>query len=133
MGSRSGRTRASYTFKVNRKEQRAALRSALSLHAQRGSIAVLDTAAFSAPKTSQAADLLDDWGSSTKDAEVLPALVVLNGEERDAALSFRNLARVAVLTHENVGVADLLGAASLLISQSALDALTARAAGEAKV
>ena len=58
-----------------------------------------------------------------------PALVVLNGEERDAALSFRNLARVAVLTHENVGVADLLGAASLLISQSALDALTARAAG----
>ncbi|MGO9248429.1 MAG: 50S ribosomal protein L4 [Solirubrobacteraceae bacterium] len=123
----------SYTFKVNRKEQRAALRSALSLHAQRGSIAVLDTAAFSAPKTSQAADLLDDWGSSTKDAEVLPALVVLNGEERDAALSFRNLARVAVLTHENVGVADLLGAASLLISQSALDALTARAAGEAKV
>ena len=43
-----------YTFKVNRKEQRAALRTALSLHAQRGSIAVLDTAAFAAPKTSQA-------------------------------------------------------------------------------
>src|SRR6202453_5238286 len=41
----------SYTFKVNRKEQRAALRSALSLHAQRGSIAVLDAAALSAPQT----------------------------------------------------------------------------------
>jgi large subunit ribosomal protein L4 len=119
----------SYTFKVNRKEQRAALRSALSLHAQRGSIAVLDTAAFAAPKTSQAADLLDDWGPTH---EVLPALVVLDDEERDAALSFRNLARVAVLTHENVGVADLVGAASLLISQPALDALTARATGEAK-
>ena len=39
---------------------------------------------------------------------------------------------MAVLTHENVGVADLLGAASLLISQPALDALTARAAGSAK-
>ena len=120
----------SYTFKVNRKEQRAALRSALSLHAQRGSIAVLDAAAFSAPKTSQAADLLEDWNPPTPTAEVFPALVVLNDEERDAALSFRNLARVAVLTHENVGVADLLGAASLLISESALDALTARAAGE---
>ena len=36
----------SYTFKVNRKEQRAALRSALSLHAERGSIAILDAAAF---------------------------------------------------------------------------------------
>jgi len=121
----------SYTFKINRKEQRAALRSALSLHAQRGSIAVLDTAAFAAPKTSQAADLLDDWATSTAGAAVLPALVVLADEERDAALSFRNLARVAVLTHENVGIADLLGAASLLISQPALDALTARAAGEA--
>ncbi len=51
----------SYTFKVNRKEQRAALRSALSLHAQRGSLAILDASAFSAPKTRQALDLLDDW------------------------------------------------------------------------
>jgi large subunit ribosomal protein L4 len=113
----------SYTFKVNRKEQRAALRSALSLHAQRGSIAVLDAAAFAAPKTSQAADLLDDWGQAG------PTLVVLAAEESAAALSFRNLARVAVLTHENVGVADLVGAASLVLSQSALEALTVRAGG----
>ncbi len=116
----------SYTFKVNRKEQRAALRSALALHAQRGSVAVLDTSVFAAPKTSQAADLLDDWGPPT---ETRPTLVVLAAEERDAALSFRNLARVAVLTHENVGVADLVGAASLVLSQPALDALTARASG----
>jgi hypothetical protein len=34
-----------------------------------------------------------------------------------------------VLQHENVGVADLLGAASLVLSQAALDALTARAGG----
>src|SRR5579862_3451012 len=61
-GTAFGPKPRSYTFKVNRKEQRAALRSALSLHAQRGSIAVLDTAAFAAPKTSDAADLLDDWG-----------------------------------------------------------------------
>jgi large subunit ribosomal protein L4 len=113
----------SYTFKVNRKEQRAALRSALSLHAQRSSIAVLDTAAFAAPKTSEAADLLDDWG------QPFPTLVVLGADERDAALSFRNLAGVAVLTHENVGIADLIGAASLVCSQTALDALSARANG----
>ena len=113
----------SYTFKVNRKEQRAALRSALSLHAQRGSIAMLDASAFAAPKTSEAADLLDDWGQS------FPTLVVLSIEERNAALSFRNLAGVAVLTHENVGIADLVGAASLVCSQTALDALSARAGG----
>jgi large subunit ribosomal protein L4 len=113
----------SYTFKVNRKEQRAALRSALSLHAERASMAILDAAAFTAPKTSQALDLLEDWG------QPLPTLVVLDETESSAALSFRNLARVSVLTAENVGVTDLLGAASLVLSEPALDALTARAGG----
>ncbi len=125
----------SYTFKVNRKEQRAALRSALSLHAERGSIAILDASVFTAPKTSQAFDLLEDWEIPT--GHVSPTLVVLAPEESSAALSFRNLARVAVLTAESVGVADLLGAASLVISEPALAALTARTGpprsrGEAK-
>ncbi|HMH47750.1 MAG TPA: 50S ribosomal protein L4 [Solirubrobacteraceae bacterium] len=111
----------SYTFKVNRKEQRAALRSALSLHAERRSIAILDPATFTAPKTSQAFDLLDDWGQDA------PTLVVLVPEESAAALSFRNIARVAVLDAAAVGVTDLLAAASLLVSQAALDQLTARA------
>jgi large subunit ribosomal protein L4 len=119
----------SYTFKVNRKEQRAALRSALSLHAERGSLAILDAAAFAAPKTRQALDLLQDWGEARHESSTL---VVLTAEESNAALSFRNLARVAVLTSENVGVADLVGAASLLVSQPALDALTARASAPVK-
>jgi large subunit ribosomal protein L4 len=120
----------SYTFKVNRKEQRAALRSALSLHAERGSIAIVDASAFAAPRTRQALDLLEDWG------QPLPTLVVLADSESSAALSFRNLARVSVLTAENVGVTDLLGAASLVVSEPALAALTARAGAsgaEAKV
>jgi len=119
----------SYTFKVNRKEQRAALRSALSLHAERGSLAVLDTAAFTEPKTARARDLLEGW-QLPGGAEPTPTLVALAPEERDAALSFRNINRVAVLSHENVGVADLLAAASLLLSQQALDALSARANAE---
>jgi large subunit ribosomal protein L4 len=112
----------SYTFKVNRKEHRAALRSALSLHAGRDSLAMLDAAAFAEPKTSRALDLLDDWPQARR-----PTLVVLSGEDRNAALSFRNLPRVAVLTHENVGVADIVGAASLLLTRPAFDALIARA------
>jgi large subunit ribosomal protein L4 len=111
----------SYTFKVNRKEQRAALRSALSLHAERGSIAILDAASFGAPRTQQALGLLDGWN------QVRPTLVALAAEESTAALSFRNLAGVAVLSAENVGVTDLLGAASLLVSEPALDSLTSRA------
>lgn len=113
----------SYTFKVNRKERRAALRSALSLHSLRGSLAVLDVAAFTAPKTKQALALLEGW------EQPRPTLVALAPEERDAALSFRNLERVAVLAHDDVGVVDLLGAASVLLSERALQALTARASG----
>jgi large subunit ribosomal protein L4 len=117
----------SYTFKVNRKEQRAALRSALSLHAGRGSIAILDASAFTAPKTSQALELLEDWTPTAGEGRRLSStLVVLVPEESSAALSFRNLERVAVLSAENVGVADLLGAAALVISEPALQALTAR-------
>jgi large subunit ribosomal protein L4 len=112
----------SYTFKVNRKEQRAALRSALSLHAGRGSLAVLDAASFEAPKTSQAFDLLDDWGAAR------PTLVVLGAEESAAGLSFRNIARVAVAEAGEVGVTDIVGAASLLLSEQALEELTARSA-----
>jgi large subunit ribosomal protein L4 len=125
-GTTFGPQPRSYTFKVNRKEQRAALRSALSLHAQRGSLAILDAAAFSAPKTVDAGDLLEDW------TQPRPTLVVVGAEESAAALSFRNLARVAVLTPESVGIADLLGAASLLVSEGALAELTARATKTAR-
>ena len=113
----------SYTFKVNRKERRAALRSALSLHADRSSIAILDVAAFTAPSTKQAATLLADWSQPGS------TLVVVTPEEREAALSFRNIDRVSVLTPSSVGVADLVGTASLLCSSAALDELTARALG----
>jgi large subunit ribosomal protein L4 len=110
-----------YTFKVNRKERRGALRSALSLHAARGSLAVLDPGDFQAPRTRQALELLDDWGQAR------PTLVVLEAADSSAALSFRNLRRVAVVSVENVGVTDLVGAASLLLSEGALDALATRA------
>jgi large subunit ribosomal protein L4 len=111
----------SYTFKVNRKEQRAALRSALSLHAGRGSLAILDAGSFATPKTRQALDLLEDWGQTG------PTLVVLGPDESAAALSFRNLARVAVLSATEVGVTEVVGAASLLVSEAALAELTERA------
>jgi large subunit ribosomal protein L4 len=111
-----------YTFKINRKERRAAFRSALSLHAERGSIAVFDAAAFETPSTKQAVKLLEGW-----EARQTPLLVVLAEAEVAAAYSFRNLERTTVLPSEDVGVADLVGAASVLVSQAALDELTRRA------
>jgi large subunit ribosomal protein L4 len=115
----------SYTLKVNRKERRAALRSALSVHAARDTIAVFDPSGLvDEPKSKVAAGLLADWGKRS------PVLVVLTEEQSRAALAFRNLDRVSVLPAQDIGVADLIGAAAVLVSQEALDALTARVAGK---
>ncbi len=112
----------SYTFKVNRKARRKALRAALSVHAERGSIAVLPADSFSAPATKQAAEGLAKWGGS------LPALVVITGAEAAAAKSYRNIPRVSVASAEGVGVAEIIGHRSLIASEGALDVLAARAA-----
>ncbi len=122
-GTVFGPTPRGYTFKVNRKARRAALRSALSLHASRESLAVFDATAFSEPSTKQAVSLLADWGAGG------PTLVVLHEGEAAAGLSFRNLPRVSVLAVEDAGVADVVRAASLLVSEGALPALVARATG----
>ena len=121
-GTAFGPSPRHYTMKVNRKERRAALRSALSMHAERGSLAVFDAGAFEEPSTSQAADLLSGWGADA------PMLVVLTAEEAAAGKSFRNIERVEAMPVEDAGVADVVRAASLLVSEAALPALAALAA-----
>ncbi|HEX6689370.1 MAG TPA: 50S ribosomal protein L4 [Solirubrobacterales bacterium] len=109
-----------YTVKVNRKARRKAMRAALSVHAERGSVAVLDPAAFETPSTKAAAQALDKWGAKR------PTLVVLDAEETGALKSFRNLARVTVAEVGAIGVADTIGAASLVLSEKALETLRER-------
>ncbi len=111
-----------YTVKVNRKERRRALRAALSMHAERGSLAAFATDAFSEPSTKQAAEALKGFGQGGH------VLVVLVDGEETAALSFRNLPRVRVLRAQDVGVADVIGAARLAASSSAFDELAKLAA-----
>jgi large subunit ribosomal protein L4 len=123
-GAVFGPTPRHYTIKVNRKERRAALRSVLSVHAERETLAVLDPSGFDAPSTRAAADLIGDWAGGGS------VLVVLAEEQARVALSFRNLPRVSVLPATGVGVADLVGAARVLMTEEALAQLTARAKGE---
>jgi large subunit ribosomal protein L4 len=111
-----------YTVKVNRKARKAALRSALSVHADRGTVAVLDPAGFDAPSTKTAAGLLQDRAGGS-------VLVVVTDQDVTASKSFRNLERVNVLPAEAVGVADLIGAAQFVATEAALDSLTERARG----
>jgi large subunit ribosomal protein L4 len=93
------------------------LRAALSVHAQRGSVAVVDGAQFDEPSTSKAAAALRDWDAAR------PVLVLLAAEEEAPAKSFRNIARVGVLPATEAGVADVMGAASVVLSKAGLDAL----------
>ncbi len=127
-GTVFGPTPRRYTVKVNRKARRAALRSVLSLHAERGSLAVFDAASFSEPSTKQAAELLENWGPPTASA---PTLVLLTDAEVAAGKSFRNLVDAEALPVQDAGVAEIVGAASLLVSQAALQALVARAGASA--
>ena len=116
-----------YTGKVNKKARRAALRSALSMHAERESLAVFDATVFDAPSTKQAAGLLTDWNPPGPAHG--PTLVLLAESEAAAGKSFRNLGRVVVMPVGDAGVADLIGAASLLVSEAALPDISARASG----
>jgi large subunit ribosomal protein L4 len=110
-----------YTVKVNRKARRKALRAALSVHAGRDSIAVLDGSAFREPATKQAATALEKWGGE------LPALIVVGADEQPVAKSFRNIEGVTVALAQAAGVADVMGATSLIVTESALSELEGRA------
>ena len=114
-----------YTVKVNRKARRRAMRSALSVHAERDSVAVLDAAAFDTPSTKAAAQALAKWGAKS------PVLIVLTAEETGAMKSFRNIPRTTVLEVGATGVADVIGAAAIVISETALKAFEERLGGAA--
>jgi large subunit ribosomal protein L4 len=110
-----------FAVKVNKKAARAALRSALSDHVQAGTFGLLSASAFDAPSTKAAADLLTTWGGEA------PAVVVVNDDEAILGKSFRNLDRVIVTTPQELEVAEVVWARSLLVSESALEALQRRA------
>lgn len=106
-----------HSFKVNRKARRRALRSALSVHAARDSVAVLDATGLDTPSTGRAAELLDKWGPRS------PILVVVDADETGAMKSFRNLPTVTMMSAFAAGVADVIGHASLVVSEGALSVL----------
>jgi large subunit ribosomal protein L4 len=107
-----------YRVKVNRKARRRALRAALTLHAERGTLAIVDPADYDAPSTKRAAEGLAGFGEGH-------ALIVCarDGEE-NAVKSFRNIVDVEVRPSDNVAVADIVRAARLVLTPSALERLT---------
>jgi large subunit ribosomal protein L4 len=110
-----------FESKVNRKARKAALRSALSAHAQGGTIGVLDPGGFDEPSTKAALELLGSWDKG------LPLLVVAQPEEEALIKSFRSLERVVVTVPAELEVQQVVWARSLLVSEPALEQVQGRA------
>jgi large subunit ribosomal protein L4 len=104
----------SYKLKVNRKARRTALRGALSVHAKRGSLGIIDGSIFEEPSTRAAAGFLASWGKE------LPILVVAQPDEDRIIKSFRNLDRVLVLEPSELEVGALVWARSVIATEAAL-------------
>ena len=108
---------ARYGKRINRKEARAAFHGALSAKARDGELYVLDSLAFEEPSTKGAKELL-----SKMELEG-PVLLVLTEQERDAALSFRNLPEITVVGPKEYGVFEVLRAREVVFSRAAYSKL----------
>jgi large subunit ribosomal protein L4 len=109
--------RTNYEVKLNRKERRAALRAALTDHAQAGTIALIGS--WDTPSTKQAAQLVAD--------RELPLVVVATEDEDALIKSFRNLEKVLVTVPGELEVSELVWARSLVVSEAALPLVEGRA------
>ena len=90
-----------YSFKLNKKEKRAALKSALSSRVQENKLIVLDELKLDAIKTKDFKKVLDNL-------KVSKALVVLNDNDQNVVLSARNIPDVKTTPAELINVYDIL-------------------------
>jgi large subunit ribosomal protein L4 len=110
-----------FVNKVNRKAQKAALRSALASHAQEGTLAIVTADDFKEPSTKAARALMEKWGKQG------PTVLVALQEETNLRKSFRNLERIAVIGPSEVEVGAVVWARSLIVSEAALPLVQGKA------
>ena len=90
-----------YSFKMNKKEKRAALKSALTSRVEENKFIVIDEINFEEAKTKNFANIL-------KSLDVSKALVVLEDDNKNAELSARNIADVKTAKTNTINVYDIL-------------------------
>jgi len=116
-GTVFGPSPRSYRQRMPKNMRHAALRSALSVKAADNQIVVLDALMLDAPKTKAMADML-------RNLEVgRSALILLSEGSPTVERSIRNLEGVQYLRAQYLNVRDLLGADTVVVPQSALDAI----------
>ncbi|MCW2974427.1 MAG: ribosomal protein L4/L1e [Thermoleophilia bacterium] len=107
-----------YGGKVNKKERVKALHAALTLHANRGSFAVLPDDSFAdAPSTKAAAALRTGWDFAYAAKKLT---VICTIEQENVWKSFRNLEDVIVVASSDIDVADVLWGRGLVVTEAVL-------------
>lgn len=99
-----------YSFKMNRKEKRAALKSVLSAKVAEKKLIVVDEIKFDEIKTKNFANIL-------KNLNVSKALVVLGEDNKNAEISARNIAGVKTARTNTINVYDILKYNTLILTK----------------
>ncbi len=102
-----------YSFKMNRKEKAGAIRSALTSRVNEEKFVVLDSLKFDEIKTKKMVGVLDAL-------KVNKALVVLDGDNDNVALSARNIEGVRTVPVNAINVYDILKYDTVVITKDAV-------------
>ena len=102
-----------YSFKMNKKEKRAALKSALSAKVAENKFIVVDELKFEEIKTKNFANVL-------KNLDVNKALVVLEEGNTNAEISARNIADVKTAKTNTINVYDILKYNTVIATKAAV-------------
>ena len=102
-----------YSFKMNKKEKRAALKSALTAKVEEKKFVVVDEIKFDEIKTKNFANIL-------KNLEVSKALVVLEDGNDNAVISAKNIADVKTAAINTINVYDILKYNTVIATKAAV-------------
>ena len=103
-----------YSFKMNRKEKRTALKSVLTDKVANNKLIVLDKLAFDEIKTKDFVKVLDNLKIEGK------ALVVLNENDTNVVMSAKNVPTAKTTLTSTINVYDILDAKTLVLTQDAV-------------
>ena len=109
-----------YRFKINKKVNALARRSALSYKAQEGSLIVLEDFNLDAPKTKAFVEIVNNLKISDK-----KVLMVLPEANKNVYLSARNIQRAQVAIASDINTYGVLNAGVMVVTENALNAIEA--------
>ena len=102
-----------YSFKLNKKEKRAALKSALTSRVQANKLIVVDELKFDGIKTKNFKQVMDNL-------KVEKGLVVLNENDANVVLSARNLPTINTTLTSTLNVYDVMKAGTVVLTKDAV-------------